>query len=366
MDVNARYPRKELILQDFMDVEYMLLETTDDWVTTASIQTLGKEVMIVKNFNRNFFTDGDLFVFDRNGKGVQKLNRLGQGVGEYTSILGIVLDEESGEIFVNSHFSGRVLVYDLSWNFKRSFGYEEEIFYERIINFDQSHLICHICSHNEDDIKRNRFRIISKQDGSVSKEIHIPYEKKKKPALLIRDLNGEIIFDSPARNQELIPYYGSYLLVEPASDTIYRYAPDHTMAPFIVRTPSIQSMDPEVYLFPGVLTDRYYFLQTVALKADMTTKSLPRTDLVYDKQEKAIYEYTVYNDDFTNKNVVKLGYEAMVLTLVNDEVAFIRRLEAHTLVEAYEKGELKGRLKEIAAQLDEESNPVIMLAKYRK
>ncbi len=36
------------------------------------------------------------------------------------------------------------------------------------------------------------------------------------------------------------------------------------------------------------------------------------------------------------------------------------------LVEACEKGQLKGKLKDIAAGLDEEANPVIMLAKYKK
>lgn len=41
-------------------------------------------------------------------------------------------------------------------------------------------------------------------------------------------------------------------------------------------------------------------------------------------------------------------------------------LEAASLIEAHEKGQLKGRLKEIAAGLDEESNAVIMLVKYRK
>ena len=29
VDVTAQYPKKELILQDFMDVEYIPLETTD-------------------------------------------------------------------------------------------------------------------------------------------------------------------------------------------------------------------------------------------------------------------------------------------------------------------------------------------------
>lgn len=41
-------------------------------------------------------------------------------------------------------------------------------------------------------------------------------------------------------------------------------------------------------------------------------------------------------------------------------------MEAYKLVEAYNNGELKGELKNIAAELDEESNPVIMIAKDKK
>ena len=52
---------------------------------------------------------------------------------------------------------------------------------------------------------------------------------------------------------------------------------------------------------------------------------------------------------------------------LNNEIAFYRKIESYELVEAYEKGELKdGKLKEIAAQLNPESNPVIMIAKHKK
>ncbi|MDR1357257.1 MAG: 6-bladed beta-propeller, partial [Tannerellaceae bacterium] len=62
-----------------------------------------------------------------------------------------------------------------------------------------------------------------------------------------------------------------------------------------------------------------------------------------------------------------LVYEIPMFTIVNSkEVAFMKRLEAFELIEAYKEGRLKGRLAEIAAGLDEEDNAVIMLAKYRK
>ena len=85
---------------------------------------------------------------------------------------------------------------------------------------------------------------------------------------------------------------------------------------------------------------------------------------MYDKQENNLFKCTVYNDDFLNKQQVSLGQR--VGSPVNQEIATCLSLNAPDLVEVYEKGQLKGKLKEIAAELDEESNPVIMLVKHRK
>lgn len=64
---------------------------------------------------------------------------------------------------------------------------------------------------------------------------------------------------------------------------------------------------------------------------------------------------------------MSLVYEIPMFTMISkNEIAFMKRLEAYELVEAYGKGLLKGKLKEIAATLNEDSNAVIMLAKYKK
>jgi len=115
-------------------------------------------------------------------------------------------------------------------------------------------------------------------------------------------------------------------------------------------------MNPEIFLFPKILTDRYYFMDKVKKENDFT-----KTDLIYDRQAKAIYEYTLYNDDYSNKQQVNM----MTNETKNSEIAFWQKIEAHDLVESYKKGELKGKLKEISARLEEESNPVIMLVKDR-
>ena len=99
VDVSKSYPKKELILQDFMDVEYVALETTDEFLTQGLVQDVGKEYILATNRNN----DGDIFIFDRKtGKGVRKINRRGQGAEEYARINEIILDENNGEIFVKS------------------------------------------------------------------------------------------------------------------------------------------------------------------------------------------------------------------------------------------------------------------------
>lgn len=368
VNVTANYPKKELVLQDFLDVEYISLETTEEFLTSASIQAITKDFLLFKEDNRHF--SGKISFFDRQGKGLRTFDRKGQSGKEYINALRVVLDEENKEIFVNSHLSKKVLVYDWMGNFKRSFNQKENCYYDQIENFDGDHLICHDGSFSLSNPgkKRNSFMLVSKQDGNIT-EISIPYKdnERKLTVMVQKTDQGNLI--SSIFNKPLIPYEDSWLLMEPSSDTIYRYTQDPMMQPFIVRTPSIQSMETEIFLFPGILTDRYYFMQTVRKEYDFATdKGFPTKELVYDKQENTIFECTIYNNDFKDKKPISLVYEIPIPPVIvnKNEIAFTKRLEAPELVEAYKQGQLKGKLKEIAAELDEESNPVIMLAKYKK
>lgn len=83
-------------------------------------------------------------------------------------------------------------------------------------------------------------------------------------------------------------------------------------------------------------------------------------DLLYDKQEKALFRYRVYNSDYENKKEAFLKSKPL-----NREIPSCQFLEASDLIRDYKEGKLKGRLKEIASQLDEDSNPVIMLIKHK-
>lgn len=350
VDVNASYPEKELILQDFMDVEYIPLETTDEFLTQGVVEAIGKDIILIRNWK-----NGDIFVFDRTGKGIRKINRFGQGAEEYSQITEIILDEDNSEMFVVAYSARKILVYDLYGKYKRSFNFVDTSYYTNTFDYDRDHLICYKSYSTPKENEQACHILISKQDGSTTREIKIPFKEIETPVLTKDEL---VVMPEYYLT---FPNHDNWALVNTSSDTVFNYLPDGNLSPFIIRTPSIHAMDTKVFLFPGTLTNRYSFMRAMKKEVDFTTfKGFPSTDLVYDKQEKAIFQCTVYNNDYSDKKQVSLN-----MNPVNKEIAVCQSLEAPDLVEAYGKGQLKGKLKEIAAELDEESNPVIMLVKYK-
>jgi hypothetical protein len=355
VDVTKSYPEKELILQDFMDVEYIPLETNDEFVTQGVVMAIGSQYIIVKNRAK----EGDIFVFDRKtGKGLRKINRKGKGPEEYNHLTDIILDEKNNELFVNCIISKKILVYDLFGNFKRSFKHTEDTRYVNVFNYDANNLICYneltLYKDGENRGSEPYHMIVSKQDGSITRNITIPFDVIKTP--FIND--GEMTVSSFV--SPIIPYHDTWLLVETSSDTVYNYIPKkNKLTPFLVKSPTA---NPVIFLTMGTITDRYCFMTTVRKEFDFTKrKGFMNNDLMYDKQEKVVFDPTVVNGDFVKRKKVSLTSHP-----VNGEIAAYQNLEAYQLVEAYKNGELKGKLKEIAVGLNEGSNPVIMVMKYKK
>ena len=122
-------------------------------------------------------------------------------------------------------------------------------------------------------------------------------------------------------------------------------------------------MDPEIYLMLRLLSDRYIFMETIKNVYDFDKdKGFPKSFFMYDRQEKTFSGYNVFNSDYLSKKEIYMNW----LSPVNHEIESWQSLEAYELIESYNNGELKGRLKEIAANLEKDSNPVIMLIKHKK
>lgn len=353
VDVTANYPKKNLTLQDFMDVEYIPLETTDEFISKGKVADVGKNILILTNMRQ-----GEILIFDRStGKGLKKINRRGQGPEEYILPFNVHLNKEENEIFVNDGPSSKIQVYDLEGNYKKTIFYKKGALVTNLYDYDDLHFLSQNVYAPENDSSTSTFFLLSKEDGSWM-DIEVPYEKRISPVIMKRV--ADRVYASVPGNSFISFYQRNWILSEPSADTIYAHCPGGDIRPFIVRTPSVQKMTPEVFLFPGVLTNRYYFMQTVKKECDFEKETdMPKVDLVYDKQEKKIYSSIVYNADFDQRK------EDMSSCALNEEIAFSVQLETADLLEANGEGKLKGKLKEVTDRLNEEDNPVIMLVKLK-
>ena len=349
-------PKKELVLQDFMDVEYIPLETNDEFVNQGYVNAIGEKYIIVTNYRE----DGDIFVYDRNGKAIRKINRKGQGGEEYISCLKIILDEENEELFINDFLARKIKVYDLEGNFKRSFKQKQEgdtQFYGEIFNYDKNNLICY--DECNADIP---FLLISKKDGSITREIITPFKEKKLFIQLLR-YEGGTRAAGPGPYSRITPFKGNWILLEPSSDTIYTLMPDCSLRPFIAKTPPVHTMNPEFYLILKLVSDRYYFMESIKNVYDFRKEEgFPKTYFVYDTQEKDFFSYIIYNGDYSDKRELYM----VMFTPINAKGELWATIDAFELCRDYKKGKLKGKLKDIAAKLGEDDNRVIMLVKPKK
>lgn len=356
IDITASYPEKDLVLQDFMDVEYVPLETSDEFLAQGNIAFVGENIVVATNMRQ-----GDILLFDRaTGKGIRKINHKGFGPEEYIMPYNVVLFEDKNEMFVNDGPTSKIQVYDLDGNYKRTISYKRGALVTVLIDFDTDNFLSQNIYAPENENSGETFLFLSKKDGSMT-DIKVPYRERKSIALVRVNEDGSMQGAFPENSDFIDPFQDGWLLTEPSADTIYFYKPDRSLKPFIVRTPSVQTMSPEVFLFPGVLTDDYYFMQSVTKEYDFDkNEGMPSTPLVYDVAEQKIYKYTVHNADYEDRE------ENLSKQNVNNKIAFYQALPADELIEALEDGKLKGKLSDITAHLDIEDNPVVMIVKPKK
>lgn len=355
VDIVKSYPEKELILQDLFDIEYVPLETTDEFLTYGRIQSVGKKYILSANRGG----DGDLFLFDRKtGKGVNKINRLGQGGEEYASPDAVVLDEANRELFVVDLMTRKIRVYDYEGNFKRDFAFPEEGYYTEVLDYDHDHLLCYLGYMPGIETERSAHVLVSKRDGTIARTLALPYGAISSVVFI----DGELTV-TPQTNFTA-PFGQDWVIMRTSSDTIYRLS-DGQFAPFIVRQPSIHTMErPESFLYPYLFTSRYYFMQVQEKSLDLKTfKGFPTIDLVYDSEEQTIYKYTLFDANFQEH---AFSFSILPNKALNPELVACFILQADVLLEALNDGKLSGPLKEIASRLNEEDNPVLVMVSQKR
>ena len=344
-DVTKKYPTKEIYIQDIADVDYIPLETND------SILWRGREVLYLDDdyivgANRN----NGVYFHDGKGKVLNMFNKMGQGPKEYSDMYKVQYDKKSDEIYINDMF--KYYVYDKEGNFKRSFQGIEDKLYSRI---EQFFIL------NEDELIQynynNHYTRVSRLTGEHLGDIKLGVADS---TTTLHFRKNNMIFNT------IVSHFTKdkegYIITSFSSDTTYLLTSNLQLKPIGVRIPPVSSQDVPVFLLPVKNTPRYYFMSTIKKEDSFPTKAY-----MMDKKTNQIY---YLKDYFKNKDYIGLKVHldmfgpAVLADLPNN--VCVQSLNITKLCEAYEEGKLSGKLKDIAANLKEDDNPVLMIIKFRE
>ena len=358
-DVTASFPVKTLDIAEVADLEYVVLDISDDDYLFRFFYAMTDSFIICERNNEVLF-------FSRStGKPVSKLNRYGQGPGEYVNSLSPVYSEIKDELFIRD--GNEIKVYGRDGTFKRKFTLMEDLrsfpFYTyRLFDYDEEHLLLYgfparlFVAQSDDSMKDTSFMLVSKQDG-LKEVIPIPFESRIS-IVFQQGLAGTFAEVSPA-----IRNGNDFLLTDYSSDTVYRFTPDRQLIPVLVREPSIQKMQTKIFLHSWLETGRYLFFSTQKIDLDWNTQKWPpEKGYLMEKNSGKFFQTHIQMRDFKGYELI-LG-PSVIHNLPNEHTGIIvwNTLELHT---ANSEGKLSGKLKEVTDRLTEDDERVFMILTFK-
>ena len=352
IDVTQSRRFAPILVSEKATVEYIPLETTPDFlldgVAAALINVTDSYIVTVNH------TEGRLFVFSRKGKALHTFCRKGEGPEEFIYPIAVRVDEKAKEIFVLDY--KRVQVYSLSGKYKRSLNIPENIKIGAMFNYDDKHLICYD-NYNLDrqgeKVSEQPFFLYSKKDGKIT-PIPLSIQNRIGHSMYIVR-NGKKMVVTMNNIAPMVKNGDEVVLSDMGSDVVYLYKKGK-VTPLLKRNPGTMDFNPRSAL--GVVMK---LGDIVWLREAKKEVKGPRPDinmLTYDLGANELNNLVVCDDvNFTELYSVQSRNERQELPYNCTSANF----QPDYLKQQNEKGHLKGRLKELAEEMLEDDNPIVIL-----
>jgi len=371
IDISKNYPKKEIILQDIADIEYIGLETTND-VLLCGLSL--SDVSVLSSVSDKYICTyewkrGNIFVFDRKGKIVNHFNHRGQSGQEYPSIssmkAGVVFDEKNGEVFVCSK---SIQVYSLSGKYKRTLDFNTMQIKSDVYNFDDETLLVYddiiaTARRLESNPKKNPYSLVSKKDGSIVGVLDIHLSKRYSTNIIKEvknDNKGNITVNSAYIAFSNNMNYGrDFVISDISSDTMYLLTQNRELKPLLVRKPSVHASDPRVVWANELTTDKFILIGLHTLDFNSKSGQEKSKILMYEFETGEINEVSIRNADYAMREWSPRDSPHIAKNMTADMMVVPR------IIEAYKKKQLKGEFEKFVAKLDEDDNPIVTVIKFK-
>ena len=338
-------------------VEFIPLETNADFLLD---RVAGALINVTENYIVTVnITEGKLFVFSRQGKALHTFSRKGQGPEEFVYPIAVRVDEKSKEIFVLDY--QKVQVYSLTGKYKRSLNIPENVKIGSMFNYDDKHLICYD-NHNLDrqgeKVTEQPFFLFSKEDGKITR-IPLTIQNRIGQSMYI-ERDGKKMVVTMNNIAPMVKNGDEVVLSDMGSDVVYLYKKGK-VTPLLKRNPGTMDFNPRSAM--GVVMKLGDIVWLREVKKEVKG---PRPDinmLTYDVSTGEVNNLVLWDDvNFTNPYSVQSRNERQELpyncTAANFQPDYLKKLN--------EQGRLTGRLKELAEEMLEDDNPLLILYKLKE
>ena len=338
-------------------VEFIPLETNADFLLD---KVAGALINVTENYIVTVnITEGKLFVFSRQGKALHTFCRKGQGPEEFVYPIAVRVDEKSKEIFVLDY--QKVQVYSLTGKYKRSLNIPENVKIGSMFNYDDKHLICYD-NHNLDrqgeKVTEQPFFLFSKKDGKITR-IPLTIQNRIGQSMYI-ERDGKKMVVTMNNIAPMVKNGDEVVLSDMGSDVVYLYKKGK-VTPLLKRNPGTMDFNPRSAM--GVVMKLGDIVWLREVKKEVKG---PRPDinmLTYDVATGEVNNLVLWDDvNFTNPYSVQSRNERQELpyncTAANFQPDYLKKLN--------EQGHLTGRLKELAEEMLEDDNPLLILYKLKE
>jgi len=197
-------------LQDiFHNIAYCKLETDTSYLVGESNKVLiiGDSIFIS--------TGTSIYLFNKQGKYINKLNALGKGPGEYLGISDILIDEVGKKVLLLNAGHQKVIEYDYNFNYIKEFGIER---YAMNFAMADNRTVLFHCGNDDGDRESGKFLLF--KDGKKMSEM--------------KTIDGNKANYLHYRMFDFLGYYNNYITITDShNDTVYYFDGEDIMPRYV-------------------------------------------------------------------------------------------------------------------------------------
>ena len=375
LDANQDSNRIDLKITDIADISYIPLKYGSEKILIGTSSVV-RNILI--SHDKIFLGDTSpqspkLISYDFNGEPIHVFGSYGRGPGEYIDLKGFVVNMFANEVIIYDSQQSKFVVFSTTGVFKREKFLEGGLKtnYSAVENINDRYMLAYKDDSqvigNEDIVLANGQLFMSKSNPITWGKLFTLYDKQTLSEVDFFDFE----YEKPSRFQiftilhNLTTTKEGVYIASARTDTIYFMNKELELVPRFVDATKYRDINHEARLFPSAESEKYLFFST-ALENSFDNQNLRRF-FAYDKKAKKLLRI--------NNGMPEQGAVNTWESLINNEVVFgnptltLNHNYAATLLpplfllEHYDS--LPADLREIAAQIREDDNPILMLMKLR-